>query len=233
MATRTQTADAKPRTPVLASQVSGATHPALDAMPPYLFVFHPDRWIVMAGQLVPALERFPLAAGVNRVEFDKDGRVKLAAARAAIEERGRRFIPWEDAPDGVSYLRCVDTRPGGGPNVVETWISVWEEVGIGARETDADEEGYAKWLTDMITSGKLPKCPLGTANRMLDKARERLERTLADLSKNGGHGAGQARARLIGEEVKVLEEVVASYKAERTERAKPKDKRQPQMDGAA
>lgn len=232
MAQRTEsvtTPQDKRRTPEMATQVTGASHPCIDQAAPFYYLFHADRWIVIGGKLVPSLIRFPLTPGVNGVETEKNGRVKMAGARPKIEELGRMIVPWEWAPDGVSYMRCVDTRPGNGPNVVETWISVFEEAYVGARETSPDEEAYAEWLEGLVLKGKIPPCHADTARRMRDRAIERLEKTRADAAKTGGHGAAAVRVKQLEAEVAVLDAVVSRQKSEKVA---AKAKRAPTVDDA-
>lgn len=222
----------KPRTPTMATAVTGATHPAIDVRPPFLLLFHPERWCVMNGRLIPALINFPLVDGVNNVTVLKDGTIRDATARAKIEEAGRMVIPWHWAPDGVSYMQCLDTRPGNGKNVRETWISVFETANIGARETSADEEEYADWLDELVKAGKIPACTPDVAARMLERAVERLEKSKADAAKAGGHGANNLRALLQQKEVDVLREVVGAHRTTKAAaKAKAKEKRTPKTEG--
>lgn len=217
MAKRTNTtttgAAAKRRTPEMATQAAGTAHPFIDATPQFLWTYHPERWAVIAGKLVPSLQKVPLLAGVNRVEIDPAGRVRFAAARARLEEEGRTVIPYEWAPDGESYLQCLDTRPEGKKDVHEAWISVFEEATVGGANTSPDDEAYAEWLDGLVKAGKLPPCDVNTARRLLDKSTERLEKARADAAKLGGHGGASIRARALEIEAKVLEAYVTSGKA--------------------
>ncbi len=227
-------AESKRRSPEMATQVTGSTHTCIDVHPAFYWLFAADRWTVIGGKLVPSLIKFPLAAGVNGVEVEKGGRVRFAGGWWTGPALGRKIIPWTDAPDGESYLRCVDTRPGNGPNIVETWISVFEDAHIGARETSPDEEAYAEWLESLVNSGKLPQCHPDTARRMMDRSSERLEKTRAEAAKTGGHGAAAMRVKQLEAEVAVLRAVVDRDKAARVA-AKAKPKRAPALDadGAA
>lgn len=222
--------DQKRRAPEMATRATGIAHPFLDVTPAFYLTFHPSRWTIIAGQLVPGLQKFPLAAGVNNVEISKDGRVHFAAARAKLETEGRTVIPWEWAPDGVSYLECVDTRPGGGRDVLETWISVFETADPGRSETSPDEDAYAGWLTGLVKAGKLPACSLAVARQMLDRASERLGTAQAEAAKLGGHGRAGIRAKALEIEVAVLDKYVRGVKAEVV---KAKARRTPQVEADA
>jgi hypothetical protein len=231
MATRTGTATQgeKPRTPKMATQAVGIAHPFLDVSPPFLLVFHPERWMVLAGKLVPSLQRVPLADGVNNVTVERGGHMRVAPLRAKIEEEGRQIVPYTWAPDGVSYLQCLDTRPGGSRNVVETWCTVFETVDAGATETSADEGAYAAWLSDLVAKGRLPRCSINVARRLLDRTVERLEKARGDAAKMDGHGAPLIRAQALEAEREVLAAYVEAVKGERVS---AKAKRQPSMDDA-
>lgn len=201
-------AGAKRRAPSIASRETGANHPFVEVSPPYQLAFHPDRWVVMAGRLIPSLSRVAFIAGVNHVEQSKDGSFRTARTRGELEDRGYRLIPYEWAPDGESYLYSFDTRPNGSREPRETWATVWETATSGARETSPDEDGYAEWCVSLVDSGRLPVCALDVARRMLERARGRLEKTLADAAKTNGHGGNRIRANAIQREVEVLTEYV-------------------------
>lgn len=236
MATRTLSASgesagtATKRKPEFATRVTGANHPHLDATPPYLLTFHAQRWMVMAGKLVPSLQAVPLVAGVNCVDIDKDGRVHFAKTRARLEEEGRVVVPYEWAPDGESYIRPVDTRPDGGVNIVEAWISVFEHATNGSRSTTTDEDAYAAWLESLVASGKLPKCETSVIQRMHDQAENRAQEARAQAAKNGGNGRAALRARAIEAELEVLAAALAEAKKTR---APMKAKAPPKLDDPA
>lgn len=220
----------KRRTPVMATDATGAIHPYLEVLPPYYLAFDPERWTVIAGSLVPALQHIPLVTGVNRVEVQpKTGAVRFAACRARLEEEGRTLIPWAWAPDGESYLQCIDTRPNGSKEVQETWISVFESVDVAGRETTPDEEAYAAWLTSLVDSGKLPPCSANVAKKMLSSASERLEKAKAEAAKLSGHGGASIRARALQAEVDALSAYLAKLKSNRVV-AKPKTRALPAVD---
>ena len=230
MAKRTSTnevAQAKRRTPDMATQETGANHPFISATPPYYWTFHPERWTVVAGKLVPSLMTSHLISGVNNVEIDRNGSVRFANARAKLEEQGITLIPWNWAPDGISYLQCLDTRPGGTRDAQEAWISVFESADVGGQETSCDEEAYAEWLSSLVATGKLPGCSANVARKMLDAATERLEKARADAAKLGGHGGASIRAKALEVEVKVLAQHVKTNQAEK---AQAKQRAMPSVD---
>jgi len=157
--------------------------------------------MVMDGKLVPQLGKLPLLGGVNRVEVAPDGRIRFAAARARLEEGGRIPVPYSWAPDGVSYLRQVETRPDGSRTVQTAHISCWETVHAGDPLPTCDEARYAEWLSSLVTSGKLPACPPHLARRMLEKTTEHLEEAEAVSALKGGTATVRARKLRIKAEV--------------------------------
>jgi hypothetical protein len=221
VSTPTREPNNKPRVPVMATSATGSAHPHIDASAMYVWTFHPERWLVMAGELVPDLQRFVLENGVNRVEVDKAGRIHFAEARARLEREGRTVIPYEWAPDGESYLNAIDTRPGGGPAVVTTYISVFESVDVGGRATTCDEEAFAAWLAELVKAGRIPKCTANVARRLLDTKTEQLERARGEMLNPKQKGAATVRARVLEKEVEVLTKYVEGLTEERR-KAQPK-----------
>lgn len=230
MAQRTPTpaASDKPRTPQFATRSNGMEHPFLDVSPPYVLTFHIQRWMVHAGRLVPSLQKVTLSPGVNGVSVNREGKINFADARSRLETEGRIVVPYEWGPGGT-YLLPIDTRPNGGKDVVETWISCWEEATVGSTETYPNTDGYAEWLASLVTDGKLPACPVSVASRMLDVARERLEKARSDSAKNGGAGKSSIRAKAIAQEVEVLEAYLEAAKDARGKPVAPKSARNPEV----
>ncbi len=189
-------------TPNFASRPSGIEHPFLDASPPFILVFSPNRWTVMHGRLIPALMTRPLEAGVQNVSVDRDGRIHFAVARAKLEEQGRQVIPYEWGPDGESYVQQVDTRPRGGRNLRKAHITVWETAMVGSAETHSNEEAYADWAASLVADGKLPPCPRYILEQLLEKHDGRLREEQARVER-GGPGSGIAQLRADAHEATV------------------------------
>lgn len=205
MAQRTEfTTESRPRTPEIASHRGDTAHPRIDVVPPFCLTFHPERWMIMGNRLIPSLQRFPLADGVNGVAMSRGGKLDLTYALMKIEKEYRKIVPYEWAPDGVSYLQPVDTKPPNYTGLTETWITVFESADPGATETEADEEAYAAWCASLVDSGKLPRCTPRIARRMLEAAQDRLEREEQAVIKTGGHGAGVKRIKSLQRECEIL-----------------------------
>lgn len=147
--------------PEFASESRGSSTPHLPLAPMFVLVFSPSRWHVLGGRLVPMLSKLPLEPGINGVERNKDGRWRLAKLRARLEEEDRILIDFALAPDGRSYMKEVMTRAGqgGGSDLRPTYITVWESAHAGDSRTYTDIDGYSKWLSDLVQTGKLPSCP--------------------------------------------------------------------------
>ncbi len=168
--------------------------PYLDLRPQFVFVFNPRRWTVLAGKLIPALHVMPLESGVNGVLTARDGSIRFATARARIEEQGRTLIPYEWGPDGESYMQSIRTRPRGGKNEMDTYLTVWEQGGAGDSETYTDDDAYAAWAASLVEDGKVPACPAPLARRMLEQVEQKIARENA-LVEKGGQGSGAAGIR--------------------------------------
>lgn len=173
------------------TEVGGSELPTIDPTPKFVFTHHPDRWIILDGKLVPALSRFALVSGVNRVTEGVDGRVGFADARAKLEKENRRVVPQEwgplDAGNGrKTYVQAVQTQSG-----ATAYLSAWESWSPGSSTTWTDVPAYAEWLASIVGDGKLPPCSLKVAREMLGLALGRLSKAEAVAS---GLAKGQAVA---------------------------------------
>ncbi len=195
-------------TPEFATRDTGINEPFIDASPPFVLVFDPNRWTILAGRLVPGLITVPLERGVQNVDKGKDGRWRVSVLRSKIEDQGRILIPYNWGPNGNSYIQAIDTRPRGQRDTVKAHISVWERTVPGSRETYPNDEAYAAWAAGLVEAGKLPGCVPHVAQRMLEKVKKKIRRTAAMVEK-GGEAAGIAATRLeaLKVEATVLAEV--------------------------
>lgn len=214
------------RTPEFASSSKGVTHPYIEPTPPYVLAYVPQRWTVLGGKLVPQLATVPLVAGVNQIEYDKDGRVKFAQARSRLEEEGRTLIPYEWGPDGESYIQCVETKPGGSTTIADAWISAFQTAHVGSSTCETDIDAYVAWLESLVTSGKLPPCLPHRISEMLTAAKERHAEAQAQAAKDGGRSA--LRADELGAVVAVLE---AAFKKARPAKAQTQKAKTPDLGG--
>jgi hypothetical protein len=147
--------------------------------------------MIMEGALVPQLSKIPLEPGTNLIEGTKNGGIRAARLSARLAEEGRIRIPFDWAPDGVSYVQEVQTRIG--LSEMTSYVSVFAEVYPGDSRTHPDSVAYVEWLTSLIASGKLPSCPPFHVRRMMDKEEGRL--LVAEASVKA-HDSGPNRAAL-------------------------------------
>ena len=177
--------------PSFATVDHGHDMPRIPVSPMFLLVYVPSRWMIMEGALVPQLSKVPLEPGTNLIEGTKNGGIRAARLTARLAEEGRIRIPFDWAPDGVSYVQEVQTRIG--LSEMTTYVSVFQEVYPGDSSTHHDPEAHVEWLTSLVTSGKLPPCPPFHVRRMMDKEEGRL--LVAEASVKA-HDSGSNRAAL-------------------------------------
>lgn len=194
----------------------GSSAPALPKVPPsppFLYAWHPARWVVLAGRLVPSLRKVALQPGINRVRRLKDGRIDVGECRAHLERRGWTLIAQSASPDGRSYLKRVRTALG--PEGSFVHLSLWESVYPGSDQIGADVPGYADWLDRLVTEGVIPVCPPHIAETL----RDRHATTLAAYEERIQRGgvSYQPAAQRLREDLAVLESYLerASKPAER------------------
>jgi hypothetical protein len=130
--------------------------PKLDAAPPFLFMWHRERWGVIAGHVVPLLRKFPIVPGVNGVHEQRDpqGNIHLVTDHAIAQARavGWRVIPIDVDGPGTSYVRRVTGLPN-------CYVSRFETVYSGSNQITPDSEAYGAWLAGLVASGKIDACP--------------------------------------------------------------------------
>lgn len=142
-------------TPETATVDHGHEYPRVDVNPPFVYVYNPQRWTLLAGRVVPQLHTHPIMEGVNGVTR-RGKRWHLAALKSHIEELGRTMIPWDMGPDGESYMSVVETRAPSGA-IVDTYIPVFTETYAGSSQVGPDIEAYVDWIQSLMDSGDLPR----------------------------------------------------------------------------
>tara|TARA_R110000787_G_scaffold137321_1_gene250107 strand:+ start:887 stop:1567 length:681 start_codon:yes stop_codon:yes gene_type:complete len=177
--------------PSFATVDHGHDLPRIPVSPMFILVFVPTRWMIMEGCLVPQLSTIPLEPGTNLIEGSKKDGIRASRLSARLAEEGRIRIPFDWAPDGVSYVQEVQTRIG--LNELTTYVSVWEEVYAGDSQTHPDSVAYAEWLGSLIASGKIPPCPPFHVRRMMDQEETRVLISEASVK---AHDSGPNRAAL-------------------------------------
>lgn len=186
---RPSESEAAEATPELGGTKRGMELPPTGApMPPFYLAIHPLRWIVMAGQVIPAARTMSLRPGVGGVDSDQAGRPRPSTALAEAEEQGWTVIPWDVQGPGTSYLRRVKATGG--------WITKWMTLHPGTDEITVDEEGYAAFWAKLIADGQIdPPAPW-----VLDRMASAIRKSIEDEQKRVGQvesvRLGQLKAQL-------------------------------------
>lgn len=156
-----------------APQMAGAAGPPPPQVVPepcFHFLFSPQRWTVIAGQVVPQLSKLEHKAGWGGVDMiGPPGRerpnIGIAAARAA--NRGEIILQHNVDGAGRSYVKRVKSTGG--------WISRWETLFSGSAARLVDDKGYATWLRELIDRGVLPPPAPHVLAAMLEEVAKRIE----------------------------------------------------------
>jgi hypothetical protein len=200
------------------TEASGPGAPHIPESPPFLLTYHRHRWRVSHGLLVPALSKFSLESGCNRVEVLAGGKIRMAEARAKLEREGRMVIPQEWGPietaDGRhTYVSHVTTVPSGSGSSRLAHLSAWESWSPGSSDVYRDEEGYAKWLASLVKSGRLPPCSQDDARKLLADAQRKLgvAEAIASGLRSGVVASAAAKAKILKQEVEVLGAYLAKF----------------------
>ena len=151
-------------------EVERANHPRLMPRPPFLLTYHPERWTVMHGMVVPCFGSLKLQAGVNRIRTTRDGRFMTLEAQAALEEQGWTVIPPDVDGPGTSYIQ--QAAPG-------IFVSRWERTFPGSAHVEVDEPGYAKWCRSLIERNVISR-PATYVLELLKAKRKQEHDDLAD-----------------------------------------------------
>ena len=128
--------------------------------PGFVFLFHPERWFVSHGLVVPQLKRLVLQNALNGVRQGENGRFSITTALADQQKRGWRALdPLVDGKASYVYRAAEGI-----------YLSRWETAHAGSSTVTGDGKGYAEWLRGLVTSGKLPP----PAPYVLEQLKDRL-----------------------------------------------------------
>lgn len=149
----------------------GPPPPKVDPSPPFWFVYDPNRWGVVGGQVVPLLYRLTARKGSRGMGEDANGKIIASGAFANVEERGHRVIMWDVDGRGTRYIRKI---PTGG------WITKWETVFPGSASVRVDEEGYARWVRSLCEreAAGLELPPVYILEDLIERISDRIARAL-------------------------------------------------------
>ena len=122
--------------------------------PPFFYTFHPQRWKVLGGRVVPHFNRLVAEPGVNGVGMVmvKGKRVPVVEqAKAAAKMRGEIVLEWDVDGPGTSYI-AQDRQTGG-------WFDRFTSIYPGTDHVEYDEEGYSAWCESLYERGVIPRPP--------------------------------------------------------------------------
>ncbi len=186
---------------------------------PFMLIYAAESWHVIDGQLLPHLISLPVEQGVNQVKKRSNGTWDFVALEVELARSSRKRIPWDLHPSG-SYMAAVETNYGN--RVCESYISVFSSVYPGDSHVYPDVEAYAKWVASLVTSGKLPECPVHLIRTMLETARTRLVGVEVSHRKSPS-AATATQMEHLNDEVEVLQVALES----RTDKPRAKVKAKP------
>lgn len=167
-------------TPEFAQRENRFGEPWIEVSPMFMFTFHPARYTVIDGKVVPQLGEQVLVDGVNQVQVSKKGRVNFVRARSHVEQDGWKFLPFEWGPGGESYLQAIQTRPGGSKGDPQTaYVSVFSSAYAGDPKVYPDERAYAEWLLELMADGRIPQPRPHKVRAMLEESKRKLGVALA------------------------------------------------------
>lgn len=146
-------------------------HPANS---PFRFRFHPKRWGVMAGKLVPMLHKWTIEPGLGGVE--RDGAWRRAAAQ--MQEKGWILIPLDVDGPGTSYVKTYPVA--GGTLHLPRWAMVW----AGSDQVGCRDEDYAAWLQSLVERGVVPGPAPYVLTALIEKQEARLSGMLDQVHAN-------------------------------------------------
>jgi len=170
----------------------------LPASPSFFLKWHPARWYMANGRLLPCLGKLVIEPGINGV----DARGGHTIAKAEADRRGWTIIPWEVIPDG--YVRAYDVRGG------VAHMTRWERPkAIGNRAIiKTDEKGYHAFLQHLLDEGIVPPPDPDIVDAMSDVQRSRISRNLKRAKTDDG-----AAARLEADRARLAELEAAQARA--------------------
>jgi len=148
-----------------------------------LLRWHPERWHIMHGRLIPQTSGFPLQAGVNNVRRSRDGRWLIREATAQAAERGWRIIPTDVDGPGTSYIS----------DAIGTYR--WQRRHPGSAIVSTDERAYAGWVASLVARGVIEPIRPYVAERIAEQLRQQVGQ-VADQVAQGTPSAAPLLERL-------------------------------------
>lgn len=206
---------------LLAGEGSGESRaplPQVSPQPPFLYCFHPNKWHVSGGEVLPELGTIPLQPGLNGVTLvvtrGRDGtettRVNASRAIQRKKERGWEVIPQDvDKDQGFpTYLRKLpvgDKKTG-----ITSYVSRWEHTPSGSSLIVSDEKGFNTWRRSLIERGILPEPSIWALESLYTRTEE-LWGQVADKAQSNPSMA--SRRDKLAEDLKVISRALEKARA--------------------
>jgi hypothetical protein len=188
----TQASAAPAGLPTLSHGVTRRVEPKVAASPPFWLVAYPDRWCVMAGEVVPLLCTFNLKHTQNGVQVFADGTIDVGSAQEHVRQKGGTIIPWDVDPE--PYL--VEAAPG-------SWVTRWTGLLPGSSHMSVDTDGYVAWIKSLQAREVLAYPEM----RHLQTLASRLRFDLETSEQSGGQ---TYRTKQIAEKIACVERAIAA-----------------------
>jgi hypothetical protein len=122
---------------------------------PFVLWFHPSRWCVIEGEVVPQLQQFHLIPGVCNFTIGSDKKPKIQKHKLEKMEADWIMVEYSWGPNG-SYIKQLDARIDGTNETTKIYLPVWCNAIAGSTATKVASGAYAAWLKSLLASGKLP-----------------------------------------------------------------------------
>jgi hypothetical protein len=172
--------------------------------PMFVFLFHPKRWGVLLGSVVPLLKE---------LRFVDDPNVDPDDERAKWRKRGWVEIPWNVRGDGTNYMVEHD-----GPMGTMVYLSEFETPHRGSRVVVPNQGAYVEFLVWLKDNQMIAEPEIYILEDLKDRALKRFEdyagkahanpkvQSLADKARADMDALGREIDILLGVEVEPLPE---------------------------
>lgn len=139
--------------------------------PAFLYRWHPQRWMLADGEILPILGTIKLGdLGTNGV--DKSGNIDEALMMS--QKNGWTVLPWNVLGEGeAQYIRAYDAT--GGPYYCSKWETP-QASGDRVLASKTDTAGYYGFLRELLKRGIIPAPDMAILEQgMLDVQAKRVE----------------------------------------------------------
>lgn len=122
----------------------------------FILAVHPDTWQVVGEDIIPLLTTFRLIEGVNGIPDGQPDprtgkkRLSLERFRTALLTRGWILIPYNAAPNKVSYMKSIEASDTEHRAVFTAYITIFETAYAGAKHTHRNTRALNEWLKSLV-----------------------------------------------------------------------------------